>query len=244
MVTHTRNLCSAFNPSKCTHTVVNEHTHTHTRSSGQPFFAAAPGALLKGLTSVVVLRVGESAGHSLPPPTIPAGPETQTHNLQVASLTATLLRTFLLRRPGSSWGFGALLKGLTSVVVLRVGESAGHSLPLQSLLDLRLERSPSGCKSDSLAIRPRLPPKAEPALRAGFEPARGDPIGFQVQRLNYSAITAVIVTVMVLHMIVILLFSVSNVTTLLPAEGGGAIQIDGHWYKRPPVAFCGTPQWS
>ena len=29
------------------------------------------------------------------------------------------------------------------------------------------------------------------ALRAGFEPARGDPIGFQVQRLNHSAITAV-----------------------------------------------------
>ncbi len=26
MVTHTRNLCSAFNPSKCTHTAVNSHT--------------------------------------------------------------------------------------------------------------------------------------------------------------------------------------------------------------------------
>ncbi len=63
MVTHTLNLCSAFNPSKCTHTVVNTHTlWTHTWSSGQP----------------------------------------------------------MLRRPGSSWGFGALLKGLTSVVVLKV----------------------------------------------------------------------------------------------------------------------------
>ena len=30
-------------------------------------------------------------------------------------------------------------------------------------------------------------------LRAGFEPAREDPIGFQVQRLNHSAITAVAV---------------------------------------------------
>ncbi len=52
---------SAFNPSKCTHTVVNTHTHTpctHTWSSGQP----------------------------------------------------------TLRRPGRSWGFGVLLKGLTSVV--------------------------------------------------------------------------------------------------------------------------------
>ncbi|MCJ8728948.1 hypothetical protein PDJAM_G00010640, partial [Pangasius djambal] len=63
--------------------------HTHTRSSEQPFLLRRPGsswgfgALLKGLTSVVVLRVEESTGHSLPPPTIPAGPETQTHNLQV-----------------------------------------------------------------------------------------------------------------------------------------------------------------
>ena len=28
--------------------------------------------------------------------------------------------------------------------------------------------------------------------RAGFEPAQGDPIGFRVQRLNHSAIAAVI----------------------------------------------------
>ena len=28
------------------------------------------------------------------------------------------------------------------------------------------------------------------SLRAGFEPARGDPNGFQVQRLNHSAIAA------------------------------------------------------
>ncbi len=52
MVTHTRNLCSAFNPSK-----VHTHSSEHTQC-GQPF---------------------------------------------------------ILRRPGSSWGFGALLKG-TSVV--------------------------------------------------------------------------------------------------------------------------------
>ena len=30
------------------------------------------------------------------------------------------------------------------------------------------------------------------SLRAGFEPAREDPIGFQVQRLNHSAITATV----------------------------------------------------
>ncbi len=57
MVTHTRNSCSAFNPSKCTHTVVNTHTHI-------PWTGF--GALLKGLTLVVVLRVEESTGHSLP----------------------------------------------------------------------------------------------------------------------------------------------------------------------------------
>ncbi len=34
MVTHSWNLCSAFNPSKCTHTAVNTHTPwTHTRST-------------------------------------------------------------------------------------------------------------------------------------------------------------------------------------------------------------------
>ncbi len=69
MVTHTRNLCSAFNPSKV-------HTHTHTHCEHTPgavgsHIAVAPGeqlgvcALLKGLTSVVVLKVEESAGYSL-----------------------------------------------------------------------------------------------------------------------------------------------------------------------------------
>ncbi len=50
-VTHTLNLCSAFNPSKCTHTAVrSEHTHTHTpwthtQSSGQPYCCDARGAV-------------------------------------------------------------------------------------------------------------------------------------------------------------------------------------------------------
>ncbi len=43
-------------------------------------------ALLKS-TSVVVLKVEESAGYSLPPPTIPAVPETRTRNLSITSLT-------------------------------------------------------------------------------------------------------------------------------------------------------------
>ncbi len=69
-VNQTWNLCSAFNPSKCTHTVVN------------------------------------------------------THPEQWAAI--------MLRRPGSSWGFYALLKGLTSVLVLKVEESAGYSLQNQN----------------------------------------------------------------------------------------------------------------
>ncbi len=39
----------------------------------------------------------------------------------------------MLRRTGSSWGFGALLED-TSVMVLRVEKSAGYSLQLQKKL--------------------------------------------------------------------------------------------------------------
>ena len=46
------------------------------------------------------------------------------------------------------------------------------SLPEISLINLRLK-------------------KLKITLRAGFEPARGNPIGFQVQRLNHSAIPAI-----------------------------------------------------
>ncbi len=96
MVTHTRNLCSAFNPSK-----VNTHTlWTHTRSSGQPF---------------------------------------------------------MLRRLGSSWGFGALLKG-TSVMVLKVERVLDiHSPHLQFLPARDSNSQPFDYESDSLTIRPRLP---------------------------------------------------------------------------------------
>ncbi len=83
METHTWNLCSAFNQSMCTHTKC-EHIHTVNTHPEQwaaillrrPGSSWGFGALLKGLTSVVVLRVEESAGYSLPPPTIPSGPET------------------------------------------------------------------------------------------------------------------------------------------------------------------------
>lgn len=63
MVFHTRNLCSAFNPSKCTHTH-REHTPG---AVGNHFCCGARGAvswfgaLLKGFTSVVLLE--ESTVH-------------------------------------------------------------------------------------------------------------------------------------------------------------------------------------
>ncbi len=80
--------------SKCTHTAVNTHTHTpwtHTHAAvpGEHTHAAVPGEQL-GVQSLAQghlsrgIEGGESAGHSLPPPTIPAGPRLE-------------LATFLLR---------------------------------------------------------------------------------------------------------------------------------------------------
>ncbi len=53
-----------------------------------------------------------------------------------------------LRRPGSSWGFGALLKGLTSVVYTSNQSRDSNPQPWVT----------SGFKSNALSIRPRLPP--------------------------------------------------------------------------------------
>ncbi len=64
----------------------------------------------------------------------------------------------MLRRLGSSWEFGALLKGLTSVVVLKVERThVIHSPHQQFLPDTRFEPRISGYKSNALFIRPRLP---------------------------------------------------------------------------------------
>ncbi len=78
-VTHTLNLCSAFNPSKCTHTAVrSEHTHTHTHTHREHIpgavgshIAAAPGeqlgvwCLAQGSHLSRGIEGGESAGYSL-----------------------------------------------------------------------------------------------------------------------------------------------------------------------------------
>ncbi len=57
MVTHTRNLSSAFNPSKCTLTAVNTHLEQWAAILRRPGSSWGIGALLNGLTSVVVLKV-------------------------------------------------------------------------------------------------------------------------------------------------------------------------------------------
>ncbi len=54
---YTRNLSSAFNPSKCTLTAVNTHLEQWAAILQCPGSSWGIGALLKGLTSVVVLKV-------------------------------------------------------------------------------------------------------------------------------------------------------------------------------------------
>ncbi len=82
MVTHTRNLCSAS---------IQVHTHTHPEQWAAN--AAVPGeqlgvrCLAQGSHLSRGIEGGESAGYSLPPPTIPAGPETRTRDLWVTSPT-------------------------------------------------------------------------------------------------------------------------------------------------------------
>ncbi len=64
---------------------------------------------------------------------------------------------FMLRRPGSSWGFGALLKG-TSVVVLKEERALDiHSPTYNSCWTWDSNLQPLDYESDSLTIRPRLP---------------------------------------------------------------------------------------
>ncbi len=61
-----------------------------------------------------------------------------------------------LQRPGSSWGFGALLKGLTSVVDTSCQSRDSNAQPWVT----------SGFKSNTLSIRPRLPVRVDPGSLA------------------------------------------------------------------------------
>ncbi len=92
MVTHTRNLCSAFDPSK-----VHTHSSEHTPGAVGSHLCCGTWGAVGG--SVPCSRAPqswywgwrESAVHSLPPPTIPAGPETRTRNLWITSPTLSPL---------------------------------------------------------------------------------------------------------------------------------------------------------
>ncbi len=118
MVTNTRNLCSAFNPSTVhthsseythgavnththsehsehTHTLtVNTHTHTHTHTHGAVGSHLCCGARGAVGGSVPCSRVegGESAVHSLPPPppTIPAGPRLEPTTFELRVLLSNI----------------------------------------------------------------------------------------------------------------------------------------------------------
>ncbi len=74
-----------------THKAVNTHTHCeHTPWTAGNIYAAVPEEQLGVLNQEQLSRGiegGEGAGHSLPPPTIPAGPETRTHDLSITSPT-------------------------------------------------------------------------------------------------------------------------------------------------------------
>ncbi len=74
---------SAFNPSKCTHTVVNIHLEQWAANAAAPGEQLGVWCLAQGSHLSRGIEGGESAGYSLPPPTIPAGPEIRTHDLRV-----------------------------------------------------------------------------------------------------------------------------------------------------------------
>ncbi len=87
MVTHTQYLCSVFNPSKCTLTVVNTHPEQWAAIAAAPGEQLGVWCLAQGSHFICGIEGGENSHYSLPPPTIPAGPEIQTHNLRSDALS-------------------------------------------------------------------------------------------------------------------------------------------------------------
>ena len=84
----------------------------------------------------------------------------------------------------------------TNILPLLEDVSAPHSTPecdTMELMKVKLTSStlPSSVPFKQMSRETDLQSSSTIfSLRAGFEPAREDPIGFQVQRLNHSAITA------------------------------------------------------
>ncbi len=63
MVTHTWNLCSAFNPSKCTHTVVNIHLEQWAANAAAPGEQLGVWCLAQGSHLSRGIEGGESAAY-------------------------------------------------------------------------------------------------------------------------------------------------------------------------------------
>ncbi len=83
------------------------HTHTHTWSSGNTPHTHTPGAVETHTHTTHLEQWAHTHTHT-PGAVETHTPHTHTHTWSSGQST--------LRRPGGSWGFGALLKGLTSVV--------------------------------------------------------------------------------------------------------------------------------
>ncbi len=119
---------------------VDTHTHTQTWSSGHTHLGQWTHTHLEQWTHTHTWSSGHTHTHTH---THTPG-AVDTHLEQWAHThkhTHTHLEQSTLRRPGSSWGFGALLKGLTSVV-----DNSCRSR----------EPTTSDYKSSALSIRPRL----------------------------------------------------------------------------------------
>ncbi len=106
MVTHTRNSCSAFtHPRAHTHSSEHTHTHTHTmnththrehtaRAVGSQLSCGARGGVGGSVPCSRAPRRGieggESAGHSLPSPTIPARPRLELTTFRLGVRLSTI----------------------------------------------------------------------------------------------------------------------------------------------------------
>ncbi len=125
MVTHTRSLCSAFNPSQYTHTAVNTHPE-----QWAAIYAAAPGeqlgvwCLAQGSHLSRGIEGGESAGYSLPPPTIPAG---VVPNSDLCQIITPLVLVGLGLGVGEGLGLGNHIAISTRGVIIWQGVENEHN---------------------------------------------------------------------------------------------------------------------
>ncbi len=80
-------ICALHLTRPSAHTVVNIHLEQWAANAAAPGEQLGDRCLAQGSHLSRGIEGGESAGYSLPPPTIPAGPEIRTHDLRVTSPT-------------------------------------------------------------------------------------------------------------------------------------------------------------